>query len=170
MDIVKRDVVMATPWFRLIARWLDEPGAEPYYALETSDYVSVLAFDEAGSALLVRQYRPALERFSVELPSGHVDAGETPEAAARRELLEETGHEAGVLELLGCLSPDTGRFSNHLWCFFTRTAVKVRNPTEDGVELVTCGRGKLAARILSGEIDHALNIAVIALAMLREKV
>ncbi len=169
MDVVKRETVLSTRWFKLIARWLDEPSAEPYYALEMSDYVSVLAFDEAGNTLLVRQYRPALERFSVELPSGHVEAGETPEAAARRELLEETGHEARSLELLGCLSPDTGRLSNRLWCFLVPTAVKIRNPTEHGVELLKCVPDQLVARILSAEIDHAYDIAAIALAMLRRK-
>jgi len=169
VDVVKRETVLSTPWFKLIARWLDEPSAEPYYALEMSDYVSVLAFDEAGNALLVRQYRPALERFSVELPSGHVEDGETPEGAARRELREETGHEAGSLELLGCLSPDTGRLSNRLWCFLAPTAVRVGNPTEDGVELLTCVPDQLVAKILSAELDHALNIAAIALAMLRGK-
>src|SRR5213079_2244404 len=67
-----------------------------------------------GTFPLVRQFRPALEEFTLELPSGHVDLGESPEQAARKELREETGFVANELILLGSLSPDTGRLSNPL--------------------------------------------------------
>ena len=66
----------------------------------------------------MRQYRPAVEERTLELPSGHVDPGETPIAAATRELMEETGYVADKIEEIGVIRPDTGRLSNRLWCFF----------------------------------------------------
>ena len=80
--------------------------------------VVIVAVNPRGHLLLVRQFRPAVDAFTLELPAGHIEPGETPEAAARKELWEETGHEAETLELLTKVSPSTARFTNHLWCFF----------------------------------------------------
>src|SRR5258708_7972824 len=101
-------VVFSVPWFDIVERAV-AGSAPPYYVLRTSDYVSVLAATKQGSLLLVRQFRPAVSEETLELPSGHVEAGELPEAAARRELTEETGFEAKHFELLGTLTPDPGR-------------------------------------------------------------
>jgi ADP-ribose pyrophosphatase len=60
------------------------------------DTVAVLALTEAGEVILVREFRPGPERLLYELPGGAVDEGETPEDAARRELLEETGYEGDL--------------------------------------------------------------------------
>jgi 8-oxo-dGTP pyrophosphatase MutT (NUDIX family) len=111
-------VVFACPWFELVAKRSGDDGP-PHYSIRTQDYVAIVATTEAGRLLLVRQFRPAVEMTTLELPSGHVEPGETPIEAARRELLEETGHTAATLELLGELRPDTGRLGNRLWCFHT---------------------------------------------------
>jgi 8-oxo-dGTP pyrophosphatase MutT (NUDIX family) len=62
------------------------------------DTVAVIAFLDRDHVLLVRQTQPGRNEF-LDPPGGLVDPGETPERAARRELLEETGHRAGHLEL-----------------------------------------------------------------------
>ena len=99
-EILDRSVVFSTPWFNILAKTL--AGWEsPYYVVDGSDYVTVLPTTASGGVVLVRQFRPALEDFSLELPSGHIEKGESPEEAARRELLEETGYTAGKLEFLG---------------------------------------------------------------------
>ena len=59
--------------------------------------VVILAVDETGAVpriLLERQYRHAAQQFLWELPAGRIDDGEEPLAAAKRELLEETGYTA----------------------------------------------------------------------------
>ena len=173
VDIIERNKVFSTPWFDVIAKTLSEgnPNA-PYYSLEMSDYVSVVALTESQEILLVRQYRPTVERYTLELPSGHLEGGESPEDTAKRELLEETGYQATTVELLGCLIPDTGRLSNKLWCYLaTDVTLASSNPVlEAGIELVVCSQEDLVNYILQQQFDHALHLAPILLAMLKGKI
>ncbi len=171
-DITARRSVFSTSWFDVVAKTVEPcDSSAPYYSLRCLDYVSVLAVTKDGKVLLVRQYRPAVERYTLELPSGHVENGESPEDAARRELLEETGFEAGKLENLGSLIPDTGRLSNQLWCFMASGATqKEASPTlEKGIELVVCTQEDLVGHILESRLEHALNMAVIFLGLLKAK-
>ena len=118
-EFLSKAAVFVTDWFTLVEmRFADSPSPAPYFALETSDYVSVVALTQNDELVLVRQYRPAVEERTLELPSGHVDPGETPIAAAAREFMEETGYVADTIEEIGVIRPDTGRLRNRRWCFF----------------------------------------------------
>lgn len=132
------NLVFETPWFQVAAR--TPPGFDrPYYAIHAPDFVVMVALTRAGELILVRQFRPALDRVTLELPAGQVDAGETPEQTARKELCEETGYEADTFELLGTLSPSTARLTNRMWVFFVpdaRPAVRPQFARETEVELV----------------------------------
>ena len=121
VSIADRRSIFATQWFDLIAKDVSGDPA-PHYSISTRDYVSVLAVTAGRNIVLVRQYRPAVEQMTLELPGGHIEEGETPEEAARKELREETGFHAQEFVLLGELAPDTGRLGNRMWCFFAREA------------------------------------------------
>lgn len=160
-----RQRVYSTKWFRVVAA--AQPAGEPYYMLELPDYVSVVALTPTRQLLLVRQYRPVAGRDTLELPSGHVDGNETPETAARRELLEETGFIAPHLELLGTLVPDVGRLANRMWCYFAADVRPTSDPyeAEAGVSVVALPERDALARAADGTIDHALNLAPLFLAV-----
>jgi ADP-ribose pyrophosphatase len=160
-------VVFATPWFELVAKH-PVGYSQPHYSIRTLDYVMVVAVNDGGNLLLVRQFRPAVDAMTLEFPSGHVELGETPEQAARKELLEETGHVASTVELLGELCPDTGRLGNRLWCFYAAVmpASDDGYEPEPGVEPVLFDGSVLELLTTSG-FSSALNHAAILLAIAR---
>lgn len=163
--VTHRQTAFSTRWFNIVAKTI-EGQTDPHYSLETLDYVSILATTTAGEVLLVKQYRPVVEGVTLELPSGHVERGETPDQAARRELLEETGCRAQEMTLLGNLIPDTGRLGNTLWCFVAPHLVAApAASTEEGLEVVAYTPAQLKKSILDGEFKHALHLAVMLLAV-----
>ena len=71
--------------------------------VEHKDAVAIIAVRE-GRVLMVRQYRPAIKRETLELPAGLIEPGESPLEAARRELREEAGFDAELKELFSFYS------------------------------------------------------------------
>lgn len=82
--------------------------------------VSVLAVDECGRVLLVKQYRYAKNRCTLEIPAGLVEPDETPEVSARRELREETGYDCECLTPLYSYSPAIGYCTEEMTIYFGR--------------------------------------------------
>jgi 8-oxo-dGTP pyrophosphatase MutT (NUDIX family) len=113
-----KTAVFVTDWFTLVEKRLaDSPSSAPYFPLEMSDYVTVAALTQNDELVQVGQNRPAVGERTLELPSGRVDPGEIPIAAAACELMEETGYIADNIEEIGVIRHDIGRLSNRLWCF-----------------------------------------------------
>jgi ADP-ribose pyrophosphatase YjhB (NUDIX family) len=86
--------------------------------------VAVVARDALGRVALLRNWRPPIGRWSLELPKGFVDAGETPEAAARRELAEETGLICPeALVSLGAIAAEPSTIAGFAALFLARDCV-----------------------------------------------
>jgi ADP-ribose diphosphatase len=90
--------------------------------------VVLIPVEEDGRIVLVRQYRPPIDRETWELPAGSIDTGETPEAAARRECEEETGRAPHRLERLGAWFPTPG-YCDEEMIFFRLS--ELRDPAPD---------------------------------------
>jgi 8-oxo-dGTP pyrophosphatase MutT (NUDIX family) len=168
--VAVESVVFRTKWFELVARQSPVCPA-PHYSIKTLDYVGVVAVTARGELLLVRQFRPAVWETTLELPSGHVEPGQTPEQAARAELLEETGYQAARFECLGDYSPDTGRLSNRLWGFFAAdpTPVSHQHSPEPGIEPVLY-RGAVGELLQDRSFCSALNRATLLAAVAQGKI
>lgn len=92
----------------------------------------VLALTRENQVVLVRQYRYAVGEFIWEIPAGHIGSGESPEEAAKRELVEETGYHPHRLEKLAAFYPSPG-FSDEIMHLFLAMDLEQRSacPEED---------------------------------------
>lgn len=169
MKSLKTEVAYRTPFFEILAKTI-ETDETPYYALQLPDYVGVLALTAERQVLVVRQYRPAVERYTLELPAGMVPPGEKPVEAAERELMEETAHETGSIELLGPVLPDAGRLANVRWNYIARDCRPMKNAQmEAGIEVLTYSVNELIAAIAAGTFNHSLDVAAVMLAVSQGK-
>ncbi|MEC8043049.1 MAG: NUDIX hydrolase [Verrucomicrobiota bacterium] len=107
--------VFRTKWFTILEETLHDPPEfrnQKYYTLNEGNGVLILPFTTEGKILLVRQFRPPLKKWTWELPSGSIEENESPDDAANRELLEETGYESSSLQQLGNCSLASNRSSS----------------------------------------------------------
>lgn len=123
-----------------------------------------------GGIVLVRQYRHGIQQGTLEIPGGLVDAGEGPDAAAARELLEETGHAGLSPELLGKVSSNPAIIDNWTHCFVVRDARPVGAPSPDPhedttVEILPAAR--VRELVLDGTIHHSLSACALMLYFLK---
>lgn len=169
--IKARRTTKVSPWMEIVEREVEFSAGTPselYHAVAQQDYVAMVARTPDGRIPIVRQYRPALEQFTWELPAGLVDKGETPADACRREFLEETGFPAKKVHELGSYAPCTARLSNRVHSFFIEAGSRGDQPTtEAGIELKLVTPQELAALILAGEFVLQLHIGSLLLAGLR---
>jgi 8-oxo-dGTP pyrophosphatase MutT (NUDIX family) len=96
----ERRIVYENPWISVAHCDVTRPDGAPgvYGVVHFCNVaVGVLPIDREGSTMLVGQHRFPHDAYSWELPEGGAPHGEAPEAAARRELLEETGYRAGSM-------------------------------------------------------------------------
>ena len=128
--------------------------------------VIILPVDDQGNLLFVRQYRHAAGLDLLELPAGTLDDGEAPEACARRELREETGKAAGLLDHLGGFYLAPGYSTEYMHVYLATKLCP--NPLEaDADEFLTVESFPLdtaLAMAQRGEIPDAKSLAAILLA------
>lgn len=166
--VLLRTETQVSPWVCLVGKEVEfAPGqqAEVYHCLSQPDYVAILARTRGGLIPLVRQYRPAVEAYTWELPAGLLEKGEDPEDACRRELKEETGLEAESIIYLGSYYADTGRLENRLHAFFVSASDP--DPTfvsEPGISVEFVNAQTLREYILSGKLQHVVHLGVLTAA------
>jgi|SRR6185369_3547265 len=166
--IKSRRLIDVSPWMKLIEREVEfaaDGKSEIYHAVAQADYIAIVAMTAGGRIPIVRQYRPAIEQFTWELPAGMVDTGEDPAQTCRRELLEETGFRALTVHALGDHAACTARLSNRVHSFFVETdADPAQAPSEGGIETKLVTPSELGRLIVSGDFALQLHIGALLVA------
>ena len=156
--------ILDTPWFRLEAiPYTSRNGStEPYYCISQHDGVVIIALTVDGDFILVRQERLPLGRPTVEVPAGFMDGNETPEAAARRELYEETGYIADEVNYLGPGRSLMNRINSHEHMIFITGAVKDPDfQAREDIEPIVVRPGRFREMIENGEFEQMSALAVL---------
>jgi ADP-ribose pyrophosphatase len=170
--LTSETVLSAGKWLTVEDRTVETPTGqviEHWAWIITPDYVNVLAQTEAGEYLVFRQGKYALKGESLAPIGGYVEPGEDPMAAAKRELMEETGYEAGEWHALGRFNVDPNRGFAMGDFFLARGARKVAERNADDLEeqhLLKMQRGELQTALREGKFKVMAWAAIVALGLL----
>jgi 8-oxo-dGTP pyrophosphatase MutT (NUDIX family) len=141
-----------------------------FYIIESKEWVNIIPLTPDHRVVMVRQYRHGSRAVTLEIPGGLVDSGDTPEEAAARELLEETGYQAERWTKIGVANPNPAIFSNRCYTFLAQNIQKVSDlipdQTED-IEVLLIPLRDIPELIRTREIDHAIVIAAFSLYFLQ---
>lgn len=157
--------VYRDPWVGLTVDDVVRPDGTPgtFSVVHVRPGVSVVALDDAGLVYLTEEFRYAVGRMSLEVVSGGVEDGEEPLAAARRELKEELGIEAGEWIDLGRADPFTSMVRSPARLFLARR-LQFGEHDQDGAELIRCVTMPLAEAVqavLDSRITHSVSCLAI---------
>jgi 8-oxo-dGTP pyrophosphatase MutT (NUDIX family) len=153
----------------LIELYEDEvikPNGEPgtYSTVRVKAGVSVLPLDEEGFVYLARDFRYAVGRECIEVVGGAIDEGESREEAARRELKEELGIEAGEFLELGQVDPMTSLIDSPSYLFLAQGRLKHKEKELEAGENIRTLKVKLSKAVelvMQGEVTHGSSCVLI---------
>lgn len=122
--------------------------------------VAIVALTDDGRICLVRQYRAAIGRVTVEIPAGKLDPGEDPLDCAVRELQEETGMQAERMAFLTTIATGVG-FCDELIHIYMATGLSFAQSNPDADEFINVDLvdlGELIDAVLDGKVEDAKTV------------
>lgn len=127
----------------------------------TKGAVVIVAMTGDKEVRLLRQYRPAAEKWLIELPAGGLEPDEEPDLAAPRELLEETGDQATEWQKLGGFFSAPGILTEylHLYLATELTPGPTNLEPDEHIDVITVPWPEAIDMIRRHEIEDAKTIA-----------
>lgn len=138
-----------------------------FYVIDFPNWVQIIPVTPDDQVVMIRQYRHGCGRIFLELPGGLIDKGDpSPDASAKRELLEETGYLAENLHLLARTYPQPAVLNHMGLTYLARGVKRIAGPdldaTED-IEVCLVDLQRIPGMIRSGEIDHGQTVMALGL-------
>ena len=183
---IKTEHIVQDQWidFRRSAyRFPDGSVFEPFYTYSRRDYVVVVASDEEGNYLCVRQFRQGIRQVTTEFTAGGIErkdgreyggdqdlSSEDALAAAKRELLEETGYESDEWKHLLTVPSNATIADNYAHLFVARNCRKVAGQSLDETEFLNVRKysaQEIEDMIAAGEFQQAIHITAWLLSLRR---
>lgn len=147
-------------------------GSEAYRetVIRGKNAAAVLAVDNDGSLIFVRQYRHAFGEMLLEIPAGVLEDGEEPEEGVLRELEEETGKKAETLEFLCEMYPTVGYCTEKIQLFIATDMIEGQQKldADEFLEIEKYTPEEAVEMIYKGEIKDGKTIAAIFAWMARK--
>jgi ADP-ribose pyrophosphatase len=138
--------------------------------LITPDFVNMAVITKESQFIVFRQSKYSISGSTLAPPGGYIEPGEDPLAAAKRELMEETGYQASHWENLGQFAVDGNRGNGVAYFFLAKDAVPVSDPDADDLEdqqMLFLSRAEVEAAVARGAFKVLPWQTVMALALLR---
>ncbi|MFG0605510.1 NUDIX hydrolase [Vibrio mimicus] len=129
----------------------------------------ILPITEQGEIVVIRQFRPSLKKWLIELPAGTIEHTELPLTCAQRELEEETGFSAQQFIDLGQVTPLAGFCDEIQYLFVAKTLSKTARYScdeDEVIEVLLLTPQELEQKIIAGEITDSKTIACLSKAKL----
>ena len=152
---------VALPNGQIIADW-------PW--LISPNFVCVVVLTEEENFLVFRQAKYAVHGSTLAPVGAYIEEGEEPLAAAKRELMEESGYQSSHWENLGQFAVDGNRGNGVAYFFLARAAVRVAEPNADDLEeqeMLLLSRAEVEAAVARGAFKVLPWQTIMALALLR---
>ncbi len=138
---------------------------KPFYRLIIPESVMILALTDNKKIILVRQYRQSVQSFTLELPCGQIDPGESPKQAVTRELFEETGYVCKRLNYFGRGLGWIDRSSSGVHLFYGQGAVKKEGyKYNKNMRAVPVSKKEFRRLVLNGDFRQMQGFALLYLA------
>ena len=134
--------------------------------------VAIVALKEDGTMIMERQFRKPIEAVAYEVPAGKLEEGEEPEAAALRELKEETGYTAKNIRFLTAAYPSIGFCTEKLYFYLCTGLIPGETDFDDNeaIDREEIPIREVYEKVMAGEIiDAKAQIAVLMTMALIEK-
>jgi ADP-ribose pyrophosphatase len=157
-------ICFSTPYFKIEQIDNLEIGCDPYYLMTASDSVIMCILDQSDSYVLVRQFRPTLNKFTLEFPAGAIDADELPVSTLYREMAEETGLNTKRYCYLGQfhLMMNRTKIIEHL--FFCMDPQKSPLKSADpNISVIRIPRGDFKKLVESGNYSQLAGLGILQL-------
>lgn len=157
--------VYVNPWITVREDQVIRPGGKEgiFGVVEMKPGSTVLALNSENEAYLIKEYKYAVDRDSIELMSGGLDENETPLKAAKRELKEETGLRAERWVHLGVVDPFTTVIKSPNYMFLALGVKEGRQRLEEGemLQVIKLPFRELIKMVMEGQITHSASCVCI---------